>query len=215
MPATASTIAEIEAEDYNCNIRRYVDNADFAPAVTDRRALAGLVKADPGMLAAHGRFLETLDSWWAKNLALVEALAPLNGAKGNVYELRRQLLASIAAKFADQNLLTDHQVRGAFARYMNDLKADLKSIAASGFGAELIPEGELLESQFPELLAEMEQKRLRVAELTAMFTAAEEEDFEDSDDTGLPPADEVKTLKAQLRELNAPTFNKHLLSFTA
>lgn len=245
-------VTEIEAEDYNCNIRRYVDNApppephdvrahlhggvpvaeidslehfwknyaglrerifvprtgdaayaDFVPAVTDRRALAGLVKTDPGMLAAHSQFLETLDSWWAKNLALVEALAPANGTKGNVYELRRQLLTGIAAEFGDQNLLSDHQVRGAFARYMDDLKADLKSIAASGWGAELIPDDELLESQFPELLVEMEQKRLRVAELTAMFAAADEEDYEDSDDTGLLPAEEVKASKAQLKELNA------------
>jgi type I restriction enzyme M protein len=245
-------ITEIEAEDYNCNIRRYVDNApppephdvrahlhggvpvaeiealchfwknyaglrqrvfvprsnaspyaDFALAVTDRRALAELVKTDPGMALAHARFLETLDCWWAKSLAQLEALAPANGARGNVYELRRQLLAGITAEFADQSLLNDHQVRGAFARYMDDLKADLKSIAASGWGAELIPDEELLQSQFPELLAEMEQKRLRVAELAAMFTAADEEDYEDSDGAGLLPGDEVKALKAQLKELNA------------
>lgn len=108
-------ITEIEAEDYNCNIRRYVDNApppephdvrahlhggvpvaeidaqchfwknyaglrqrvfvlrsndsaDFARAVTNRRALAELVKTDPGMASAHARFLETLDCWWAKSL---------------------------------------------------------------------------------------------------------------------------------------------------
>lgn len=94
-------------------------------------------------------------------------------------------------------------MRGAFARYMDDLKPDLKSIAASGWGAELIPDEELLQSQFPELLAEMEQKRLRVAELAAMFAVADEEDYEDNDDTGLLPGDEVKALKVQLKELNA------------
>jgi type I restriction enzyme M protein len=133
----------------------------------------------------------------------VEALAPANGARGNVYELRRQLLASIAAEFAVQSVLNDRQVRGAFARYMDDLKADLKSIAASGWGAELIPDEGLIQSQFPDLLSEMEQKRLRVAELTTLFAAADEEDYEDSDDTGLLPGDEVKALKAQLKELNA------------
>jgi type I restriction enzyme M protein len=109
-------ITEIEAEDYNCNIRRYVDNApppephdvrahlhggvpvseidalghfwnnydglrervftprspdggapatyaDFSPAVTDRRALAEMVKNDPNVAAAHGRFLQTLNGW--------------------------------------------------------------------------------------------------------------------------------------------------------
>ena len=86
---------------------------------------------------------------------------------------------------------------------MDDLKADLKSIAASGWGAELIPDDDILQSQFPELLAEMEQKRLRLAELTALFAAADEEDYEDSDDTGVLPSDEVKAFKAELKEANA------------
>lgn len=38
----------------------------------------------------------------------------------------------------------------------------------------------------------MEQKRLCLAELSALYTAADEEDYEDSDDTGILPADEVK-----------------------
>ncbi len=245
-------VSEIATEDFNCNIRRYVDNApppephdvrahlhggvpaveidalghfwmnypglrercfvprpgntpyaDFTPAVIDRHALTELVKSDPGVATAHARFLKILESWWQKNLPLVEALAPSNGKRGNVYELRRQLLVSITTALAKQDLLTDHQVRGAFARYVDELKADLKSIAASGWGPELIPDDEILQSQFPELLAEMEQKRLRIAELSALFTAADEEDYEDSDDTGVLPGDQVKTLKAQLKEANA------------
>ena len=176
---------------------------DFTPEVTERRALADIVKNDPGVANAHSRFLEILEAWWRENLLLIEALAPNNGKKGNVYELRRQLLASIAETFEEQSLLTDHQIRGAFARYMEDLKADLKSIAASGWGPELIPDDDILQSQFPELLAEMEQKRLRLAELTALFAAADEEDYEDSDDTGVLPSDEVKALKAELKEANA------------
>jgi len=199
-----------------------VSYADFAPAITDRRAIAERVKTDPGVAAAQSRFLQTLETWWQQSLPLVESLAPSNGQKGNVYELRRALLASITATFSPlppgegpgvreesintantQFLLTDHQIRGAFARYMEDLKADLKSIAASGWGPELIPDADILQSQFPELLAEMEQKRLRIAELAALFAAADEEDYEDSDDSGVLPGDEVKALKAQLKELKA------------
>lgn len=245
-------VSEIAAEDYNCNIRRYVDNspppephdvrahlqggvpvveidalsrfwanyaglrerifvprkndadyADFVPAAADRRALAELVKSDPGLAEAHAQFLQTLETWWTKNRPSVEGLAPRNGKAGNVYDLRRQLLDSIAQAFAGQQLLTDHQVRGAFARYVDDLKADLKSVAASGWGPELIPDADILASQFPELLAEMEQKRVRLAELSALFAAADEEDYEDSDDTGVLPADQVKALKAELKEANA------------
>jgi type I restriction enzyme M protein len=177
--------------------------ADFTPAVVERRALAEIVKSDPGLAKAHAAFLATLESWWNKNLPHVEALAPTKGKKGNVYELRRLLLGSISDTFAKQQILTDHQVRGALAKYFEFFKPDFKSIAFSGWGAELIPDDEILQSQFPEVLAEMEQKRLRLAELTALFAAADEEDYEDSDDTGVLPGDEVKALKAELKETNA------------
>jgi type I restriction enzyme M protein len=243
-------IEEIEGEDFNCNIRRYVDNApppephdvrahlhggvprrevdalerfwanypglrkrcfrqrvgdsaylDFMAEVTDRRALAGIVNGDKSVAAAHEAFLKTLEAWWNKHLAAIEALAPRNGKKGNVYALRRDLLASIERTFAGTKLLTEHQIRGAFARYVNELKADLKSIAASGWGAELIPDADILESQFPEILAEMEAKRARLTELAALFAAADEEDYEDEDDAGILPGEQVKELKARLKHL--------------
>lgn len=245
-------VSEIEAEDYNCNIRRYVDNApppephdvrahlhggvpvaeidaldgfwknypglrerafasragdatyaDFSAVGADRRALAELVKTDPGIAAAHAKFMKALEAWWDKSVPLIEALAPQQGRKGNVYGLRRALLDDIARTFARQSLLTDHQIRGAFARYIDDLKADLKSIAASGWGPELIPDADILASQFPQVLAEIEEKRLRVAELAALFVAADEEDYEDADDIGILPGDQVKALKAELKEANA------------
>lgn len=245
-------VSEIAAEDFNCNIRRYVDNApppephdvrahlhggvpvveidalehfwknypglrervfvprakdniysDFAPVVTDRRALAELIKNDPGVAKAHARFVDKLELWWKEHLPFVEALAPKNGKRGNVYELRRQLLVSIAATFAKQHLLTEHQIRGALASYFEFFKPEFKSIAFSGWGPELIPDDDILQSQFPDILAQMEQKRLRLTELSVLFAAADEEDYEDSDDTGILPDSEVKALKAELKEANA------------
>jgi len=248
-------VSEIAAEDYNCNIRRYVDNApppephdvrahlhggvpvteidaldhhwsnypglrtrvfqprsndttyaDFTPAVTDRRSLSEIVNNDPSVAAAHTRFLEALDAWWKKNEVRIEALAPQNGGgeDGNsVYALRRELLADIEETFKADTLLTHHQIRGAFAHYVGELKADLKSIAASGWGPELIPDTDIMESQFPEVLSDMETKRLRLAELSALFAAADEEDYEDDDDTGVLPGAEVKALKSELKDLNA------------
>jgi type I restriction enzyme M protein len=160
LPAYARRVPvkEIECEDFNCNIRRYVDNAP-PPEPHDVRAHlhGGVPKSE----------IDALDRWWTKNLPAIE-LAPTNGDKGNVYELRRSLLASIEKTFAGNTLLTGHQIRGAFARYVDELKADLKSIAASGWGPELIPDAEIVESQFPEVLAEMETKRVRLAELNAL-----------------------------------------------
>lgn len=241
-------VSEIEAEDFSCNIRRYVDNTpppepqdvrahlyggvpkaevdalgrfwtnypelrkrcfrprpgtseylDFAPEVNDRRTLADVVNGDKSVAVAHEAFLKTLENWWEKHLPEIETLAPTKGKKGNVYELRRKLLSSIDQAFAGNTLLDGHQIRGAFARYVDELKADLKSIAASGWGPELIPDGDILESQFPQVLAEIETKRTRIAELSALFAAADEEDYEDIDDSGVLPGDQVKELKARLK----------------
>lgn len=244
-------VDEIEGEEFNCNIRRYVDNApppepqdvrahlhggvptkeidalgrfwanysdlrercfrprtddsdylDFTSEVTDRRALAEIVTGDRSVATAHEIFLATLDEWWKAQRPAVEALAFGNDEGGNVYALRRSLLTSIEKRFADTTLLTDHQIRGALARYIDELKADLKSIAASGWGPELIPDADILESQFPEVLADMEAKRVRIAELASLFAAANEEEYEDEDDNGVLPAGRVKELKARLKQLN-------------
>ena len=262
-------IAEIEAEDFNCNIRRYVDNApppephdvrahlhggvpkseidalehfwanypglrkrcfaeqgcsnaasagraraaqsrpdnsaylDFTPAVTDRRALADIVNNDASIATAHDDFLQKLEVWWQAHLPHVEALAPENGKQGNVYELRRLLMTSIRDALSKQTLLSAHQVRGALARYFEFFKPEFKSIAFSGWGPELIPDEDILQSQFPEVLAEMEAKRARLNELAALFAAADEEDFEDEDDIGVLPSEQVKALKSELKEQNA------------
>jgi type I restriction enzyme M protein len=49
----------------------------------------------------------------------------------------------------------------------------------------------------------MENKRSRLAELAALFAAADEQDYEDSDETGVLAGEEVKALKAELKEAKA------------
>jgi type I restriction enzyme M protein len=176
---------------------------DFASEIEERRQLAGLVENDESVRVAHKDFMDQLEGWWQANLPHVEALAPTDARKGNVYELRRLLLGSIEDALKDQTLLSPHQVRGGLARYFEIFKPEFKSIAFSGWGAELIPDEDILQSQFPELLKEMEAKRSRIAELDALFNAASEEDFEDEDDTGVLPAEDVKTLKEELKEFTA------------
>ena len=260
-------VSDIRAEDYNCNIRRYVDNApppephdvrahlhggvpvaeiealahfwgnydglrdslfitrcpdsgddppgrqapsayaDFAADLTHAGTIAGHVNAHPGVMRRHAHFLEQLAAWWQQHLPLVEALAPdatnQQGKPNNVYAMRATLLSSIERTFAGQHLLNRFQIRGAFANYYNGLSADFKSIAASGWGPELIPDADILQSQFPEVLAELEAQQARLAELQALFAAASEEDFEDTEDLGVLPAEEVRALKDDLKEATA------------
>lgn len=252
--ARAVPVSEIKAEGYNCNIRRYVDNApppepqdvrahlhggvpvaeiaalqhywdnysglqhslfvardsqyqDFAPALTDKRDIAPLINEHDGVVNANNAFMAQLETWWQASLPIVEALAPnapqQPGTPRNVYVMRSQLIASLEQHLQGQTLLTPFQIRGAMASYMDNLKADFKSIASSGWGPELIPDDEILKSQYPEVLEQDAQDRSRLAELQSLFAAASEEDFEDSDDTGVLPADEVSSKKDELKTLTA------------
>lgn len=246
--------ADIKAEDYNCNIRRYVDNApppephdvrahlhggvpvsefdaqghfwqnyaglresifvpratathgisyaDFAaPPPADKRDIAPHINSDASVTQRHAQFMTDLADWWQQYLPVVEALAPdadnQHATGRNVYAVRATLLDSIERTFAGQHLLNRYQVRGAFANYFKGLVSDFKSIAASGWGPELIPDEDILQSQFPEVLAELETQHARLAERQALFAAASEEDFEDADDTGVLPADEVQFANGQ------------------
>ena len=271
-------VAEIKAEDYNCNIRRYVDNApppephdvrahlhggvpvsevdalahywqnypglrkscftprpstvhpepsisrttpstvrpepvegqshvpyaDFTQVMQDKRGIAGHVAQHTAVQQRQAQFMQQLATWWQANLPVVEALAPdatnQHATHRNVYAVRAALLEGIERTFTEQNLLTHYQVRGAFANFYQLLASDLKSIAASGWGPELIPDDDILQSQFPQVLAELESQHARLAELQALFAAASEEDFEDTEDTGVLPAEDVKALKADLKD---------------
>ncbi len=112
---------------------------------------------------------------------------------------------------ADQ-LLDVYQARGAVAAYIKSLESDLKSIAASGWGPELIPDDEILQSQFPEVLEEIEKESARIAELEGLFAAVsggdeEEGEVEVDAENGVLPKSLVKSLKDERKviggELNA------------
>jgi type I restriction enzyme M protein len=89
------------------------------------------------------------------------------------------------------------------ARYIDSLKTDLKSVAASGWGAELIPDDEILQSEFPALVEELATKRARIDEVQALFAAADEESYEDEEDSGVLASAEVKRLKDLLKAQGA------------
>jgi type I restriction enzyme M protein len=87
---------------------------------------------------------------------------------------------------------------------MNTLDADFKSVAASGWGPELIPEEDILQSQFPEVLGQIEDDQARIAELEGLFAAANEVDEDEASEepeNGVLPKLLVKQLKDQKKSL--------------
>ena len=180
-----------------------LDYAAFTPTITAKDQIKTTIESAPGLQTKHAAFQKAIASWWKKNRAEIERLPETK----NVFELRRHCIDSLAKTLTSQGILTGHQVRGSVAGYIKALESDLQSIAASGWGAELIPEEQILQSQFPEVLAQIEKDQTRIAELEGLFAAANETDEEDADlenvdtENGVLPKALVKSLKDERKVL--------------
>lgn len=235
---------DLEKEEYNFNIRRYVDNSPPAEPqdvkahlkggipITEVDALNKFWKNYPSLrndlfkninseytdfvdvneksdikarVENHGdleakrkKYASKIDSWWKTNLPDLEALPK----KKNIFELRKQFAESITQDFGKLGILDSHQSRGSFASYWEDLATDLKSVAATGWSADLIPEDEILKSQFPHVLEKLKENESRRDELEAMFQEVndlEEGEFNE-EDFEVYPKDELKEIKAKIKE---------------
>lgn len=241
--------SELKDEEFNLNIRRYVDNSpppephdvrahlhggipvsevdalsgyfrnysslrktlfqnrdadylDFADAIEAKDNIRPLIEGSAGVRKKHEAFHAALDAWWNANVRKIEQLPRTN----NVFALRREFLGSLSEALVPQGILDLHKVMGAFASYLNTLKADYQSVAASGWSAVLIPDEQILASQFPDVLEKLEQDQARISELDAMFATPEDEEAEadeaEESENGILPKEVAKSLKVQKKQLN-------------
>lgn len=221
----------IAAEDFNLNIRRYVDNSpppepqdvhahmhggvpsaevkalshwlgnykglesqlfvsrvseaayvDFVPALkADKAEVKRIVEVHPSVQGKHADFHAALSGWWQSNEPEMRKLPKL----GTFFKLKKAFADGLESLLVPLGVLDKFQVRGAFAEFASQLTADFKSVAASGWNAELIPADEILQSQFPEVLKELSDTQARITELQAMFDAAKPEEGEEEEEVDL------------------------------
>jgi type I restriction enzyme M protein len=239
---------ELAAEEYNLNIRRYVDNAppaephdvhahlhggipetevdalsadfssypglreklfyhlkknylQFSEIVSQKEDIKTLFDESPEVNTTFENYTKGLQKWWDEVLPDFENLPETH----NVFELYGKFSDSFSAAlnrlpFGEESngaVLDPYQSRGALAAYWYELKNDLKSVAASGWNAELIPDDEILESQFPEVLKELNDNQSRKEELEALFAEVNEleEGAWSEEDYDIWPKDALKDHK--------------------
>lgn len=241
-------ITELQDEEYNLNIRRYVDNSpppephdvrahlnggipvteintlqsyfdnftgvkavlfadrdavysDFTDVVTRKEQIKTLIESHSGVLTKQQSYEDALLGWWNSNVNQLETLPETQ----NVFAVRRHFLKSIVDILLPHNMLDIHKVQGACASYMDRIASDLKSVAASGWGAELIPEEDILASQFPEVLEQLEQDKNRILELEGLFASGDIDDDADGEaeesESGVLPKALVKSYKENMKAL--------------
>ena len=243
---------ELEQEEYNLNIRRYVDNSpppepqdvkahlhggipkteidsldnyfsnyydlkhcifsplpkgrtqegfeylSFTESIATKNQIKKILDDSEQIKAKHNTYFDFLNSWWMTNLSHLEAL-PQNK---NLFELYQLFTTSIADEMAKLGILDLYQCRGAFANFWNSLETDLKSVASSGWNPELIPDDEILQSQFPDVLQELHEKESRRDELESMFKEVNEldDDSYNEEDYEVFPKDILSEYKDSIKE---------------
>lgn len=243
------SIEDIQKEEYNLNIRRYVDNSpaaepqdvrahlnggiplaevnllnsyfenytgcrellftnyladylQFQSNITSKEDIKPLIENSAGVIKLHELYDQKLINWWQTHLPSIQAI----DNQKMVFELYNKLQESISQELETLHVLDIFKIRGALANFWKNeiILSDLKSVAASGFSPSLIPDDEILQAQYPELLAQHEQDQNRMVELQSLFDEAEEEDFDyENSENGILPKAVYKELKAQLKT------NKH------
>ena len=237
---------DIEKEEYNCNIRRYVDNSppatvhdvhahlkggipvaeivaldtnfdcydglkkslfttlkkgydQFIPAIDSKEKIKEFIDSSTGKEKAFAKYTVKVNEFWNKVLPKIEALPTDKSVYGFTKHCTTEF--SIIMGGIPNPLLSEFQLRGSFAQYIEDLKYDFKSVAASAWKAELIPDDEILESQFPEVLASYRNALARRDELEALFETVnelEEGEWNEEDYEAIPKK-QITEIKAQIK----------------
>jgi type I restriction enzyme M protein len=239
--------AELAAEEYNLNIRRFVDNAPpaephdvhahlqggvpesevnalqsvfasyqglqeklfvklkdgylkFSDAISQKEELKKLFDESAEVKTAHAQYTEAINQWWQLQLPVIEKL---NDSTINAFDLYHQFSKTLTEKLNALTILDEFKSRGSFASYWNSIYTDIKSVDASGWNAELIPDDEILESQFPDVLKELRTNEARKEELEAMFAEVNEleEGVWTEEDYEVWQKDELKEHKEAIKAL--------------
>ncbi|OGI24855.1 MAG: hypothetical protein A2287_08385 [Candidatus Melainabacteria bacterium RIFOXYA12_FULL_32_12] len=236
-------ISEIETEDFNLNIRRFVDNSPepephdvkahlyggipkseleaksdlfeahgfniytifdeldsdylaFKTDITDKNELPAIIWGSKGVMETEHSLIDAYNSWWEGNKSRIINLPTTK----DLWSIKRELLNSFQQAFASYNLLASHKVSGVFVTFWDSVIADLKSIEHSGWNSELIPDDEILASQYPEVLEKLEAKKNKLSEQEGLLAQASDEENEEEIDVKKVRA-EIKTLKADIKTL--------------
>lgn len=240
------TKEELKAEEYNCNIRRYVDNseaptpqnvmahinggipqdeieslypqidcyeglkdelftmpkddfADFTSKVSEKSEIKYIISNSDGKKQVLDNYSNAIDLYW--NDIVDEFNSLYNGSS---FEFSNKLTKSFVDALCKLNVLNEHQVRGSFANFMNTLRSDFRSVQASGWTAELIPDDELIANEFPEILEEFKRLEARRDELEAKFAEIAELDSNewDAEQYEVMPKSIIADYKADKKSLN-------------
>lgn len=180
----------------------------FTDKVPNKEAIKDLIINCAGYNQIEKSYHERLDGVWEKCLENIKDLPNQNSIQSFVECIRSTYINDM---YDDEYpVINLYQGRGAIAQFFTDLKYDFMSVVSSGWNAELIPEDEILESQFPEVLKELRDAEARRDEIQAQFDSVNEMEKEegwnpeefDLENADVIPKSVIKNIKSDIKTNN-------------
>ncbi|WP_281561163.1 N-6 DNA methylase [Thalassomonas sp. RHCl1] len=162
----------------------------FSNLISDNSDIKNMIEHSASVISKHQKFIGQLESWWQAEQVLFAKIGDEKQGNSGVFQTRKHALNSIEKQLTPLALLNKYQVRGALANWFKNREADFKSIAASGWNADLIPDDVLFNSQCPEIIEQLQQNQQRIDQLTALFTQVESKEEGEVEEQA---ADETET----------------------
>ena len=201
-------------------VDRDADYYDFAPHISERSQIKGIIENDEGILAQEAYLRDAFSAWWEENEPGLLALPGNN----NLMQVRADLLTSFQDALRPVGLLDRFQVAGAVASWWNDTQYNMRTLTARGFeglvdswvatvraafeengGKYDVTEDRLVARLLPEYLEELDELESRQAELDVRIEEARQELDEEEDETlrdvyaARLSEEELKALKRDLK----------------
>jgi len=197
------SIEDIRKEDFNLNIRKYVDNLDdaekndvtahiyggipreevlnnielckkqgfdilklfeernkkyfkFIDKINKKEDIKEFIENDKDVVTKGTDINKELIKWWQNAKIKISSLDNLK----DVIKVKNELMKSFTDTFITYESLDINKLEGVFVSHYDEIKDDLKAIAASGWISNLLTMGELIDLQLSGLKEKVENKEI-------------------------------------------------------
>lgn len=129
---------------------------DFIDSISSKEDIKKFIEEDSEVVKKQDAIFEAYNAWWNEN---VDKVANLCETK-NVIEVKKAMMNSFVEKLINFDSLDLNKLEGAFVSYFDEIKEDLKAIAATGWLPNLLTMGEVIELKVPNLKEKIKAKEV-------------------------------------------------------
>lgn len=197
----------------------------FAETISSKEQIRQIITTDDGVAATEANIHNKLDTWWEESVEWLKGIAPSAEGEsvGNVMAegmaqyitlggnkrfpvLRKRLLEGIKKNIVPCGVLDEFQTAGVFVSWWEDaergIKYDLKTVSASGWVTDLLPDEIVINHFFVPEKEELDKLETDIAEAESKIEALlDESGFEEDENNKKNKENVIEYLEGEIESV--------------